>query len=237
MRALLRLSKYGLEPVTVEQTDHYKSCANSRRSGGVREGVLRNNRFGANPSAFEARICQDPRMAQDESYHSVAALTCKVWLNRRVGRPRSYRFAFPSARRFSEFDRSITIIVVETARKSLSWKGSPCSPATTKPAAARLHAVIIRGGREDGGSFPNRYGDCFPNSQRGFFRAESFSPLRDTRTRSIPNVFRRSPGTRLTTSRIHGEGSCGFSRSVARNRHLHLDEPESALSPSRRWNF
>ena len=29
---LLRLSKYGLEPVTVKQTDHYRSCAHSART-------------------------------------------------------------------------------------------------------------------------------------------------------------------------------------------------------------
>jgi predicted ATPase len=65
----------------------------------------------------------------------------RIWLEpSRIANREAYPFCLPLLRDDFElsFDKAITIIVGENGTgKSTFLKASPCSPATTKPAAAR----------------------------------------------------------------------------------------------------
>ena len=65
----------------------------------------------------------------------------RIWLEpSRITDREAYPFCLPLLRDDFElsFDRAITIIVGENGTGNRPcWKASPCSPATTKPAAAR----------------------------------------------------------------------------------------------------
>src|SRR5258706_6340795 len=107
------------------------------------------------------------------------------------------------------------------------WKGSPCSPVMTKPAAA---TVTCRSALEKmGGQLSNALrASWLPKITNGwFFRAESFFSV----ARYLDEVH--SPYANFL-SHSHGEGFLRFFEERCQRQGIFIfDEPESALSPAR----
>ena len=114
------------------------------------------------------------------------------------------------------------------------WKASPCSPDTTRPAAAKaIGRSIIRARRGDGRELSDALrASWLPKITNGwFFRAESFFSVAryldeaGTPVARLPLAFARRGILRFFEERCQRQGIFIF------------DEPESALSPSRQIEF
>ena len=195
---LLRLSKYGLEPVSVEQTDHYKVmrefCDGSRGVRGSGAGGMDAAVAGTTTGSEDIGAHRGETMAskRKRTIAMPAPYLRRIWLepDRIVDRA-AYPFCLPFLRDDFElgFDRPITIIVGENGTgKSTSSRGLPCWPAMTRPAAARAmgRSTIPARSSAWAESWRGRFAPagCRRSRRAGSFAPRAFSRSRDTGTRS-----------------------------------------------------
>src|SRR3981189_2848757 len=123
------------------------------------------------------------------------------------------------------------------------WRASPCSPDTTKPAAAKAtcRSITRTRWRRWADSFQMRCASWLPKITNGwFFRAESFFSVAryqdEVNLEDIPGVPPGTPPDYLSHS--HGEGFLRFFEERCQKQGIFIfDEPESALSPARQMEF